>query len=94
MEQIIAQIVGGALGGTAGGKAMSGSSMGGIGNLLAGGIGGLAGGQALSGLTGLGSAAAGGGLDIGALAANAVGGGVSGLVVQVIVGFVLKKLRG
>lgn len=97
MEQLIAQVVGGALGGIGGGKAVQGSSMGGLGNILAGGIGGLGGGQILGGLMGGGAAdaaAAAGGLDIASLASNLVGGGVGGLVVQVVVGMVLKKLRG
>ncbi|MEM9970823.1 MAG: hypothetical protein AAF762_06955 [Pseudomonadota bacterium] len=96
MEQLIAQIVGGAVGGLGGGKAVSGSSMGGLGNMLAGAVGGVGGGQLLGGLMGAGTdaAAAAGGLDIAALASNAVGGGVAGLVVQVVVGMILKKVRG
>lgn len=87
MEQIIAQIVGGALGGVGGGKAVKGADMGNIGNLIAGALGGLGGGQVLGGLLG-------GGTDIAAMAGNLVGGGISGLVVQVVVGLILKKVRG
>ncbi len=87
MEQIIAQIVGGALGGIGGGKAVKGADMGNIGNLIAGALGGLGGGQILGGLLG-------GGTDIAAMAGNLVGGGISGLVVQVVVGLILKKVRG
>jgi hypothetical protein len=94
MEQLIAQIVGGALGGAGGGKAVSGSSMGGLGNMLAGAAGGLGGGSLLGGLMGSGAEAAAGGLDIASIAGNLVGGGVSGLVVQVVLGMIIKKFRG
>lgn len=96
MEQILAQLVGGALGGMGGGKVAPGGSMGGIGNLIAGAAGGLGGGSLLGGLMsgGADAAAAAGGLDIASLASNLVGGGVGGLVVQVVVGMILKKIRG
>lgn len=96
MEQIIAQLVGGALGGIGGSKAVKDADMGGIGNLIAGAVGGVGGGQLLSGLMsgGADAAAAAGGLDIASLASNLVGGGVGGLVVQVVVGMILKKMRG
>ncbi|WP_417247666.1 hypothetical protein [Celeribacter sp.] len=95
MEALIAQLVGGALGGAGGSKAVPSASMGKIGDLVAGGIGGLAGGQLLGGLLGGGgAAAAAGGVDIASLASNLVGGGVAGLVVQVVAGMVVKKLRG
>ncbi|MEO0389242.1 MAG: hypothetical protein AAF281_17275 [Pseudomonadota bacterium] len=80
-----------------GGKAVSGSNMGPLGNFLAGGVGGLGGGGLLGSLMGSGAAdaaAAAGGLDIASLAGNLVGGGVGGLIVQVIAGFVINKLRG
>lgn len=94
MEQILAQLVGGAIGGVGGGKAVSGSSMGGIGNLIAGAVGGVGGGQLLGGLLNSGAEAAAGGLDFAAIASNLVGGGVAGLVVQVVVGMIVKKMRG
>lgn len=94
MEQIIAQLVGGAVGGLGGGKAVKDGNMGNIGNLLAGAVGGVGvGGQALGAFVGPGAEAA-GGLDIASLATNLVGGGVAGLVVQVAVGLVVKRLRG
>lgn len=93
MEQLLAQLIGGAAGGIGGGKAVKGADMGNMGNLLAGAIGGVGGGQLLSGLLSSGAAVA-GGLDIAGLAGNLVGGGVSGLVVQVVVGMILKKVRG
>jgi hypothetical protein len=43
---------------------------------------------------GSGAEAAAGGLDIASIAGNLVGGGVSGLVVQVVLGMILKKFRG
>lgn len=94
MEQLIAQLVGGALGGAGGGKAVSGSSMGGLGNMIAGAVGGVGGGSLLGGLMNSGAEAAASGLDIASIASNLVGGGVAGMVVQVVVGMVLKKMRG
>lgn len=93
MEQLLAQIIGGVVGGVGGGKAVPNSDMGNIGNAIAGALGGIGGGQLLGSLLGLGSAAA-GGMDIAAMAGNLVGGGISGLIVQVVVGMILKKLRG
>lgn len=95
MEQILAQLIGGGLGGLGGGKAVKGADMGNLGNLIAGALGGLGGGQILGGMMGAGAdaAAAAGGVDIASLASNLVGGGVAGLVVQVVVGMVLKKMR-
>lgn len=95
MEQILAQLIGGGLGGLGGGKAVKGADMGNVGNLIAGALGGLGGGQLLGGLMNAGgdAAAAAGGMDIASMASNLVGGGVAGLVVQIVVGLVLKKLR-
>lgn len=86
MEQLIAQIVGGAAGGYGGGRFMKSSDMGQIGNLIAGGVGGLAGGQLLGGMFA-------GGEGIAALAGDFVGGGIAGLVVQVVVGMIVKRMR-
>ena len=94
MEQLISQLVGGAIGGVGGGKAVKGADMGNIGNLLAGAVGGIGGRQLLGGLMNSGAEAAAGGVDIASMAANLVGGGVAGLVVQVVVGTILKKMRG
>lgn len=94
MEQLLAQLVGGAIGGVGGGKAVSGGSMGGIGNLIAGAVGGVGGGQLLGGLMNSGAEAAAGGLDIASIASNLVGGGVAGMVVQIVAGIVVKKMRG
>ena len=59
MEQLLAQLIGGAAGGIGGGKAVKGADMGNIGNLIAGAVGGVGGGQLLGGLLGSGAAAAG-----------------------------------
>ena len=61
--------------------------MGVIGNLIAGAAGSVGGGSLLGGLLG-------GGTDIAAMAGNPVGGGISGLIVQVVVGLIVKKIRG
>ncbi len=101
MENLIAQLIGGAVGGVGGAKAVKGGDMGNIGNLIAGAIGGVGGGSLLGSLMGGGAElaegaaqAAGGGLDIASLAGNLVGGGVGGVIVQVVVGLVMKKMRG
>ncbi|WP_299907094.1 hypothetical protein [uncultured Paracoccus sp.] len=97
MEQILGQLIGGIAGGAGGGKIVKGSDMGGFGNMIAGALGGLGGGQILGGLLNSGAAdaaAATGGMDIGALASNLVGGGVTGMILQIVVGIVLKKMRG
>lgn len=87
MEQILSQLIGGAIGGLGGGKAVKGSDMGNIGNLIAGAVGGIGGGQLLGGMLGSGT-------DIAAIAGNLVGGGVAGLIVQVVVGMIVKRMRG
>jgi len=86
-EQLLAQLIGDAAGGIGGGKAVKGTE---IGNLIAGAVGG---GQLLGGLLGSGAAAA-RGLDIASMTSKLVGGGVAGLVVQVVLGTVMKKMRG
>jgi hypothetical protein len=35
-----------------------------------------------------------GGMDIGAIAGNLVGGGVAGMIVQQVVGMIMKKMKG
>jgi len=94
VEQLISQLIGGAIGGLGGGKAVKGASMGNAGNLLAGAVGGIGGGQLLGGLMNTGAEAAAGGMDIASIASNLVGGGVGGLIVQVVVGTIMKKMKG
>ena len=57
-------------------------------------VGGVGGGQLLGGLMNSGAEAAAGGLDIASIASNLVGGGVAGMVVQIVAGIVVKKMRG
>ncbi len=91
MEQllpIILQLVAGAVGGNIGGAAMKDSSLGGLGNTIAGAIGGVGAGSALAPLIPALANAAGGGLNIGNLAAS----GVGGIVLQIIVGLIKSKM--
>ncbi|MCQ1835881.1 hypothetical protein [Neorhizobium galegae] len=90
LSAIIAQIIGGAVGGTAGGKILKDADLGQIGNIIAGAVGGVGGGSILGSLLGVGGAAA-GDVDFAALAGQLVGGGISGLVVQIVVGLVINK---
>ena len=67
-----------------------------LGNILAGALGGAGGALATGGGGILGSLlgmAANSGVDLGALAGQLVGGGLTGLIVQMVVGFVLNKLK-
>ncbi|MEI2812087.1 MAG: hypothetical protein V9F00_18445 [Nocardioides sp.] len=80
---IIASALAGAGAGKAADKAPSIPSPGGLTSLLGGGAGGLAGGLLTSMLAG--------GTDISAIAGQAVGGGVLGMVVTAVLGMVLKK---
>ncbi len=96
MEGIIGfiiEIVAGAIGGNAAGAGAKKYSLGPAGNSIAGAIGGLILGQVLAAI-GIGEpgmataegAPAAGGLDVGALVAQVVGGGVGGAALTVIVG--------
>lgn len=67
--------------------------MGGIGNIITGAVGGVGGSQILGSLLGMAGGEAGAGMDIGVLAANFVGGGAMGMIVQVVVRMVVKKMR-
>jgi uncharacterized membrane protein YeaQ/YmgE (transglycosylase-associated protein family) len=67
-------------------------NLGTLGNSIAGIVGGGLGGQLLSML--MGSAASGGGMDIGSLVAQVAGGGVGGGILLVIVGLVRQALGG
>ncbi len=96
LTSLLVLAVGGALGGAGGGKAVKPADLGPLGNILAGAVGGAGGALATCGGGILGSllgTAAGSGLDIGALAEQLVGGGVTGLIVQLVVGFVLNKMK-
>jgi hypothetical protein len=93
MEQLLAQLIGGAIGGLGGGKAVKSADVGNVGNGVLGAIGGWAGGSLLNGLmrSGTEAAASAGGVDIASMLGNLVGGGVSGLIVQVVAGLVIKR---
>jgi hypothetical protein len=90
---IVIQLVAGALGGNAAGAGVKQYSLGTAGNSIAGAIGGLILGQVLAAI-GIGEpgmataegAPAAGGMDVGALVAQVVGGGAGGAILTLIVG--------
>jgi len=103
MEGIIGfiiQIVAGALGGNAAGAGVKKYSLGIAGNSIAGAVGGLILGQVLAAI-GIGEPAiataegapADGGMDVGALVAQVVGGGAGGAILTLIVG-AIKDMMG
>ena len=103
MEGIIGfiiQIIAGALGGNAAGAGVKKYSLGTAGNSIAGAVGGLILGQILAAI-GIGEpgmataegAPAAGGMDVGALIAQVVGGGAGGAVLTLIIG-VIKNMMG
>jgi len=85
MEQLIAQVVGGALGGVGGGKAVSDADMGFFVNLFVGAVAGTLGGPYLGALVDT--------TDIAAVAASLLGSGVAGLVAQLCIGLLTRQLR-
>ncbi len=93
---LIIQLVSGAAGGNALAKILKNFDMGPLMNSAAGAVGGLGGG-ALAGMLGLGAAAttgdAAGGMDVGAIITQVVGGGAGGGILVVLVGFI-KNMMG
>ena len=86
---ILLQAVAGAIGGNVGGAAMKDSSLGTLGNSIAGAVGGVGGGSILGALIpAIATAAAGGGINFGNIAAS----GVGGIVLQIIVGLIKSKM--
>jgi hypothetical protein len=86
---LIIQLIAGVVGGNAAGAALKDYNLGGLGNTIAGAIGGVGGGQILQALIpAIAAAAGGGGLDIGALIGQIVGGGAGGAILTVIAGLV------
>ena len=90
---IVIQLVAGALGGNAAGAGVKQYSLGTAGNSIAGAIGGLILGQVLAamgigepGMAAAEGAPAAGGMDVGALVAQVVGGGAGGAILTLIVG--------
>jgi hypothetical protein len=85
---LVIQLVAGVVGGNAAGAALKDYNLGNIGNTIAGAIGGVGGGQLLQAVIPIASAAGGGGLDVGALIGQIVGGGAGGAILTVIAGLV------
>ena len=86
---IILQLVAGAVGGNVGGAAMKDSSLGGLGNTIAGAVGGIGGGSILGALIPAIANVAGGGINIGNIAAS----GVGGIVIQIIAGLIKSQMN-
>ena len=96
----IIQIIAGAIGGNAAGAGVKNYSLGTAGNSIAGAVGGLILGQILSAM-GIGEpgmataegAPAAGGMDVGALISQVLGGGVGGAVLTLIAGAVKNMMK-
>jgi uncharacterized membrane protein YeaQ/YmgE (transglycosylase-associated protein family) len=104
MEGIIGfiiEIIAGAIGGNAAGAGVKKYSLGTAGNSIAGAVGGLILGQLLAAMgigepgmvTAEGAAPAAGGLDVGALISQVVGGGVGGAVLTLIAGVIKNMMK-
>lgn len=91
LTSLLIQVVSGAIGGNAANAAKD-TGLGTLGNTIAGALGGGVGGQLLSSLLGLGTVAAGSGLDIGAIVSGFATGGVSGAVLALLAGIVKSKM--
>ncbi len=89
---LLIQLVAGAVGGNAAGGLLKNISLGGVGNTIAGAAGGAAGGSLLSSLIPMLQVGA-GGLDLGALAGQLVGGGASGAIVTAIDGAIINNMK-
>ena len=87
---LIIEAISGAVGGNVAGAAMKENSLGTMGNSIAGIVGGGLGGTILQMV--MGTAAAGGGLDLQSILANVAGGGVGGAILMAIVGIIKNKM--
>ena len=87
---LIIQVISGAVGGNVAGAAMKENSLGTLGNSIAGVVGGGLGGTILQMV--MGTAAAGGGLDLQSILANVAGGGVGGAILMAIIGIIKNKM--
>ena len=87
---LIIEAISGAVGGNVAGAAMKDNSLGTMGNSIAGIVGGGLGGTILQMV--MGTAAAGGGLDLQSILANVAGGGVGGAILMAIVGIIKNKM--
>ncbi len=84
---LIIQAVAGLVGGNVGGAALKNSNLGGLGNTIAGALGGIGGGAFLPGLLGMmGDAGP-------SMIGNLVGGGLGGIVLQVVAGLVKSAMN-
>jgi hypothetical protein len=90
ITSLIIEAVSGAVGGNVAGAAMKESSLGPVGNSIAGIVGGGLGGAILQAV--MGTAAAGGGLDLQSILANVAGGGVGGAILMAIIGIIKSKM--
>ena len=94
---LLLQLIGGAIGGNAAGSLAKDASLGTAGNTIAGALGGGVGMQILGALfpalAGIGGAAAtGGSMDIGAILGSLAGGGVTGAIIQYVVGMIKNRM--
>ena len=87
---LIIQAISGAVGGNVAGAAMKENSLGTLGNSIAGIVGGGLGGTILQMV--MGTAAAGGGLDLQSILVNVAGGGVGGAILMAIIGIIKNKM--
>ena len=87
---LIIEAISGAVGGNVAGAAMKENSLGTLGNSIAGIVGGGLGGTILQMV--MGTAAAGGGLDLQSILANVAGGGVGGAILMAIIGIIKNKM--
>ena len=85
--------IAGAVGGGASGAALKEKGLGLAGNTIVGLIGGVGGGALMQKLGFLATAAEASGFDIGAMAGQAVGGGVAGALLTAIVGFIKSSAK-
>ena len=90
ITSLIIEAVSGAVGGNVAGAAMKEKSLGTMGNSIAGILGGGIGGTILQAV--MGSAAAGGGMDIQSILANVGGGGVGGAILMIVIGLIKQQM--
>jgi uncharacterized membrane protein YeaQ/YmgE (transglycosylase-associated protein family) len=87
---LIIEAISGAVGGNVAGAAMKDNSLGTMGNSIAGIVGGGLGGTLLQAV--MGTAAAGGSLDLTTILSNVAGGGVGGAILMAVVGIIKNKM--
>jgi len=90
ITSLIIEAVSGAVGGNVAGAAMKEKSLGTMGKSIAGILGGGIGGTILQAV--MGSAAAGGGMDIQSILANVGGGGVGGAILMIVIGLIKQQM--